>query len=257
MLEDLKRLVGFTLAETLITLGIIGIVASITIPTIMQNVQDQAFRSMFKKDYALLASAISQANYEFDGMFRAGNFDYTPIRFNEKMAGMGIQNSHQLDQLFMDKYLPIVVHCSGWGMNGTGYTGEWKTVPIAASNECWAGGSNGLNGASAYAPAAGGYRTVILNNGSIIVFDPGPISVAPASWGDITIDVNGIKSPNIIGRDRFVITTTRASQDVNNYLYNYARLIPYAADSVTACNGNSKDAANTGLGCAAKVIQGG
>ena len=32
-----KQLFGFTLAEVLITLGIIGVVAAITLPTLIQN----------------------------------------------------------------------------------------------------------------------------------------------------------------------------------------------------------------------------
>ena len=40
---------AFTLAEVLITLGIIGIVAEMTIPTLMNNVQDQAFKAAWKK----------------------------------------------------------------------------------------------------------------------------------------------------------------------------------------------------------------
>lgn len=33
---------GFTLAEVLITLGIIGVVAALTIPTLIQNYKDRA-----------------------------------------------------------------------------------------------------------------------------------------------------------------------------------------------------------------------
>lgn len=36
---------GFTLAEVLITLGIIGVVAAMTIPTIIANTNGQKYRS--------------------------------------------------------------------------------------------------------------------------------------------------------------------------------------------------------------------
>ena len=36
---------AFTLAEVLITLGIIGIVAAITIPTLINNVQDAQYKT--------------------------------------------------------------------------------------------------------------------------------------------------------------------------------------------------------------------
>ena len=41
---------GFTLAEVLITLGIIGVVAAMTIPTLIQNTNSVKFATQFKKD---------------------------------------------------------------------------------------------------------------------------------------------------------------------------------------------------------------
>lgn len=38
---------GFTLAEVLITLGIIGVVAAITIPTLIANTRSQQYRIKF------------------------------------------------------------------------------------------------------------------------------------------------------------------------------------------------------------------
>lgn len=49
---------GFTLAEVLITLAIIGIVAAMTLPTVINNTQDKQFKAMFKKQYSALAQAI-------------------------------------------------------------------------------------------------------------------------------------------------------------------------------------------------------
>ena len=57
---------GFTLAEVLITLGIIGIVAAMTIPTLLNSTNDQEYKSAIKK----VVSAISQAvklNVALDG----------------------------------------------------------------------------------------------------------------------------------------------------------------------------------------------
>ena len=50
----MKKL-GFTLAEVLITLVIIGVIAAMTVPTLMNNTNAQEFRSALKK-------AISGAN---------------------------------------------------------------------------------------------------------------------------------------------------------------------------------------------------
>ncbi len=59
---------AFTLAEVLITLGIIGVVAAMTIPTLIANTRSQQYRSAFKKTVSVLGQAarMSQAQYGFD-----------------------------------------------------------------------------------------------------------------------------------------------------------------------------------------------
>ena len=74
-LQFLKRVQGdlikngaFTLAEVLITLGIIGVVAAMTIPTLMANVKAHQYSAKFKKTVSTLSNAakMSQAQYGFD-----------------------------------------------------------------------------------------------------------------------------------------------------------------------------------------------
>lgn len=48
---------AFTLAEVLITLGIIGTVAAMTIPTLMTNYQKQVWESKLKKTYSIATNA--------------------------------------------------------------------------------------------------------------------------------------------------------------------------------------------------------
>lgn len=48
---------AFTLAEVLITLGIIGVVAAMTIPTLMMNYQKQVWESKLKKVYSVATNA--------------------------------------------------------------------------------------------------------------------------------------------------------------------------------------------------------
>ena len=45
---------AFTLAEILITLTIVGIVASLVIPALMNNVQENQLRVAFKKRFSVL-----------------------------------------------------------------------------------------------------------------------------------------------------------------------------------------------------------
>ncbi|MDE6138739.1 MAG: type II secretion system GspH family protein, partial [Candidatus Gastranaerophilales bacterium] len=51
---------GFTLAEVLITLGIIGVVAAITIPGLMLNYKAHRLRSQFLKSYSVIQQVFRQ-----------------------------------------------------------------------------------------------------------------------------------------------------------------------------------------------------
>lgn len=59
---------GFTLVEILITIGIIGVVAAITIPLLMQNSNSKKFTTQFKKSLSTLNQAAigAQAQYDLD-----------------------------------------------------------------------------------------------------------------------------------------------------------------------------------------------
>ena len=49
---------GFTLAEVLITLAIIGVVAALTIPSVIVRTQQQEFKTAAKKAYSVLSQAV-------------------------------------------------------------------------------------------------------------------------------------------------------------------------------------------------------
>ena len=57
---------AFTLAEVLITLGIIGVVASMTIPTLINKYQKQVTAVKLKKAWNILSNAYVRAEQEFD-----------------------------------------------------------------------------------------------------------------------------------------------------------------------------------------------
>ena len=71
----MTRRSGFTLAEVLITLGIIGVVAAMTIPNLIANTNGAKFRSQFKKTLSTLnqAGLMAQAQYDFDYAGTTGN----------------------------------------------------------------------------------------------------------------------------------------------------------------------------------------
>ena len=62
---SLNRKVAFTLAEVLITLGIIGIVAAMTLPTIISNYRVKVLENQFKKADSIIQQAIQKTANEY------------------------------------------------------------------------------------------------------------------------------------------------------------------------------------------------
>src|SRR5574344_1469040 len=60
----MKKSIAFTLAEVLIVLGIIGVVAALTIPTLINNYEKQATVTRLKKVYAELTESLRLAEVE-------------------------------------------------------------------------------------------------------------------------------------------------------------------------------------------------
>lgn len=56
----IKAKFGFTLAEVLITLGIIGVVAAMTIPNLINNYKAHRLRSQFLKSYSTVQQVLKQ-----------------------------------------------------------------------------------------------------------------------------------------------------------------------------------------------------
>ena len=66
-----KKQQGFTLAETLITIGIIGVVAALTIPTIISEYQERVLVNLAKKNYSVVMNAINMYNNDNESI---GNY---------------------------------------------------------------------------------------------------------------------------------------------------------------------------------------
>lgn len=62
---DNSRKIAFTLAEVLITLGIIGVVAAMTIPTLMANHRKKVVETKLEKIYSVMNQAINLTNAEY------------------------------------------------------------------------------------------------------------------------------------------------------------------------------------------------
>ena len=87
---------GFTLAEVLITLGIIGVVAAMTIPTLISNTNSAKFRSQFKKSLSTVnqAALMSVAQYEFD--YAATDHVCAEAGEGEDPGDMGTENANSI-----------------------------------------------------------------------------------------------------------------------------------------------------------------
>jgi len=57
--NQMRKSLGFTLAEVLITLAIIGVVAAMTIPSVIVNTNQQEFKTGLKKAVSVLNQAIT------------------------------------------------------------------------------------------------------------------------------------------------------------------------------------------------------
>ena len=91
---------GFTLAEVLITLAIIGVVAAISIPSVISNSQQQEFKTGLRKAVSVLNSAITM-NMAIDGESPYDNADL--FRYLQRHMGV-LRSTFKLDEEFKIDY---------------------------------------------------------------------------------------------------------------------------------------------------------
>lgn len=77
----MRKFDGFTLAEVLITLGIIGVVAALTLPALVQNYRNQVVETRLKKVYSVMNQAIVRSEVD-NGAKELWDFD-DPDFFNK------------------------------------------------------------------------------------------------------------------------------------------------------------------------------
>jgi len=157
---------GFTLAEVLITLGIIGVIAAMTVPTLMNNSTEREFRSAYKKGMAALNQAVTMNialdNVDFDSLTDTTTGDTT------------------VDSLYalLAKRMTTI----NFTQEATSKEGEALNGPEGATNSAAKVGTN---------------AAMFFTDGSAIVWAPSVLSNA-GNRGEIPVlwDVNGIKKPN-------------------------------------------------------------
>ncbi|MFA7657959.1 MAG: prepilin-type N-terminal cleavage/methylation domain-containing protein [Candidatus Gastranaerophilaceae bacterium] len=154
----MKKRFGFTLAEVLITLGIIGVVAAMTIPTLMNQTGQAEFKTGFKKIISTLNQAITMNvaldSTDFSGLSVAGSADGSIYNmFNTRMNVVRVLTA---------------ADATGVDVGATG--------PV-------------IGNASNYA--------LFFNDGMVISFPSTITGCLTTSTGcDALVDVNGAKKPN-------------------------------------------------------------
>lgn len=187
---------AFTLAEVFITLGIIGVVAALTIPIIIAKNQKAQTLSQLKKVYSVLDNAYNMAVVE-NGPIEGWGFT-------------GISTNPGMQSVYENMFAPH--------LSISKYCGTTNT-----NNICWAYGYN-IDGTAGSVRPDNQYNGIytVLSDGTSVVFrdtTPGGLTVIRFL---IYIDINGLKLPNRLGKDRFVFTV---ASDRTHY-----KLLPYGVD---------------------------
>ena len=222
---------GFTLAEVLITLGIIGVVAALTIPTLVQRNTNETHVQQLKKVYATLMQAAETAMAEnnstdlFETPLGAAR---TPLALNGVYASV----NKAAVKSFLNTYFKVAVDCD--------------STPAP----CFANSYKALDGSDYNFINGGTFPSgdcVSLADGVAICLDRGMTPPAPGGWHDyviLYIDVNGPKGPNINGRDLFATHLYSDGKMGDSYV-----LSPAAAQ-------NDFDFCQSGgyVGCFSKIV---
>ena len=218
------KISAFTLAEVLITLGIIGIVAAMTIPTIMTKIQKRKLETQLKETYSVIQQTMKAAEGDganFQTAFQDGSNEVMKEWFEEfiqphlKTESVCYNKAgcwHKKGEAkLLNGALQNWEQQSGWGINTLTFTiakGAWFDMDGHSANAC---------------QTMFGIDT--KNTQCLVIY----------------FDVNGADKPNILGKDIYTVVQTEKG------------LLPAGSDRTKAqVNQNC----NTGDGhfCLQKVI---
>lgn len=206
---------GFTLAEVLIVLGIIGIVAAITIPTVVQSQRERSTVVALKKNYS-----------EFTNAFRLAVNDYGTSAYWDFVAGNDSYNA-KVALNILSNYINISKNCE----NAPGCLPDQKYINLNNTE------SSNYDANTLFAKAQ------LTNGASILIYR------AAKTHMTLMIDINGFKKPNKFGVDTFHMDFYN---DKNALVpYGLPDNIAYPFD--TACR-DKNGASTTGRGCTAWVL---
>lgn len=177
MIMRLSNMRGaFTLAEVLITLGIIGVVAAMTMPTLMNSTQGAQYKAAYKKALSAISQAVT-LNVALD--------DYN---FADLSGTAGTGNG-TLETMLKNRMNVVRTETGVFkGSDGT-------------SNYSVSGVAGGVGGSNTTATTTTGNTTLFFNDGIMFTFPSGTKNCTQDETLSGTpcygfIDVNGVKAPN-------------------------------------------------------------
>lgn len=177
---------GFTLAEVLVVITIIGVIASLTIPDLITSVQEVQYISAWKKNFNQLSAATAMMKEDNGG---------TLVNI---FANNGLD--HQLGfATIYSRYLTTIKNCNTWGTSGDCWHEDFNWSDLAGTP---------LSGAGFMGMG------LILNDGSFIRLHGygdscTTMNLGVQACGEMIIDTNGYKKPNMVGKDIYGAHFTR------------------------------------------------
>jgi prepilin-type N-terminal cleavage/methylation domain-containing protein len=232
-MEVFKMKNGFTLAEVLITLGIIGVVAALTMPSLINNYKEAALKTQFKKAYSLMQNSLNKAKADLDFEPACGYWDTNPYGSatcvawdaNGDCTEYNIAGDNPLPPDYNGNFsdciemankmianLKVIKSCTNNAYAG-GCIPAYKGNDTAKKEQDDSLTDYDANKATA---GCGGYReSTIRNNSQAYVLADGTIIISYGMTSDsrfnpriFAMDINGKKSPNKWGYDLFSFTAT-------------------------------------------------
>ena len=212
---------GFTLAEALITLGVIGVVAAVTMPTLVTNIQERVRKEQVRTVKYKLTKATDKMN-SLGRIGSYGNDNLATERFVEElqkhMTIAKICKNNELDKCWPSSEINAY---SGSGTTLTAYnpknlqTGQsLKALALSTKNTQTVGivTGDGVPMLLVYSPKCSGFDEAKTYTWS--VEDGKPVTNATTNCISAIFDINGAKGPNKIGTDVRTLNSLFGSTDI-------------------------------------------
>lgn len=190
---ELEKNLAFTLAEVLITLGIIGVVAAMTLPALVGKYQKHVTVNKLKRSYTTIAQ-----------MFNMARKDYgDPNEWSFSFGSIGTSGSNfavvlpMIAKTYFLPYLDVIDDC---GTSCKKVPGNYKWLKNGYVNQF----QTGL------------FYTMFLKDGSIIFLSVNNNSVELFDL-IIYVDIDGIKGFNTVGKDVFAYYLNTTGVDRMNF----------------------------------------